>query len=287
MRYLIVSADDFGLTKSVNEGIAMAAKEGIVTSLSLMPAGEAFAGALGLLKDLNIEKVGVHLALTETKPTLEPAKVTTLVAKDGKFYKNHNDLFFKLFLRKIGQNQIYDELKNQVEMVLKSGLKITNLSSHEHIHMIPAILDIFVRLAIEYDIPAMRYPRGDRPVRGIEPGAYYRSLVLAYFSKDMYKALRGAGISYTGHFLGLLDSGKLTEDLLIDIFSNLKEGTTELVSHPGFLGPEILDRYRFHINCEKELSALTSRRVKKFLDENGIKLVGWEAMERSLTSEGS
>ena len=41
-KYLIVTADDLGLTGSINEGIAKACAEGIVTAVSVIPTGEAF-----------------------------------------------------------------------------------------------------------------------------------------------------------------------------------------------------------------------------------------------------
>ena len=60
-RFLIVNADDLGLTRAVNDGIFAAYEEGIVTSASLMvdrPATPAAAEALGDHPDL---AVGLHL----------------------------------------------------------------------------------------------------------------------------------------------------------------------------------------------------------------------------------
>ena len=68
MKCLIVTADDFGLSKSINEGIVKAYKDGIVTSISLIPTGEAFHDAVALARDLKLEDIGAHLSLTETGP---------------------------------------------------------------------------------------------------------------------------------------------------------------------------------------------------------------------------
>jgi len=258
MKQLIVTADDFGLARSINEGIAMALGEGIVTSVGLLPAGEAFDDAVKLAKELKIGEAGAHLALTEVRDDLP---------------RHHADLFINIALNKINPDGIYSLLKAQLEAAVATGIKITNLSSHEHVHMAPAILKIFIRLAKEYGIPSIRYPRGDRMPGVFESRAVYRSLILASFSGPMKKALDSSGILYPDRFLGFLDSGNLTEEILLRMISSLKEGTTELVSHPGFLGPEVLKRYRFHINCERELFGLTSRRVKKAIDSNGIELV--------------
>src|SRR3989338_4936855 len=115
MKYLIVSADDFGLTKSINEGIVKAYKEGIVTSLNLLPTGEAFEDALNLAKGLKLEDIGAHISLTETGPLTDPGLIPSLVTRGGRFYKNHNEFFLKFFLGAIDRDQVYVELKNQLD----------------------------------------------------------------------------------------------------------------------------------------------------------------------------
>lgn len=276
MKQLIITADDFGLTNGINEGIVKAYKEGVVTFLSFIPTGEAFEDALRLMRNLKLDSIGAHLSLTETSPLTEPGRIPGLVAKDNGFYKSHNEFFLKLFLGKIRQDEIYIELKRQLDTLEKTGLKITNLSSHEYIHIVPEILNIFVRLAKEYDIPSIRYPHKDLPIRGFKPDRIYRSLVLSYFDKRMKPILDTASIIYPEHFLGFLDSGKIRESSLIDMVKSLSEGATEIICHPGFLGPEILDRYRWHLSCEEELYALTSPAVKKIIKDKGIKLINYK-----------
>lgn len=275
MKQLIVAADDFGLTRSVNEGIVKAHKEGIVTSLNLLPTGDAFEDALRLARQMNLKEAGAHLALTETFPAADPSKIPTLVAAGNRFYKGHGQFLRKLLFGKIDLDQVYVELKSQLDRVEGSGIRITNLSSHEHIHMMPEILDIFVKLAKEYDIPAIRYPHGDRSHGPDSLRRAYKRVILSCLAGSMTRTMRASGIVSPDHFLGFLDSGKLTENVLLGMLGFLAEGTTELVCHPGFLGPEVLGRHTFHKNCEAELFALTSRRVKKLIDERGIKLASY------------
>lgn len=271
MRYLIVSADDFGLTRSVNEGIVRASREGIVTSLNLIPTGEAFAHAIKLAAESGVTEAGAHLALTETGPLAEPRQVRTLIAGDGRFCRKHGSFILRLIAGAIDLGEAYVELKRQMDAVAMSGLRITNLSSHEHIHMIPAILDIFIRLAKEYGVPAIRCLHDDV---SFAPGAhaFYKGLVLAYFQRRMGRAIAASGLARTDHFRGLLDSGGIREGVLLGIVGALKEGTTELVCHPGIAGPEVRSRYAFHAGCGDELAALTSARVRSLIQDDGIAL---------------
>ncbi|MBN1526292.1 MAG: ChbG/HpnK family deacetylase [Candidatus Omnitrophica bacterium] len=276
MKKLIVNADDLGLAKSINEGIARACREGIVTFISPIPSGEAFDDAARLAAELKLEEIGAHLALSETVPVTDPARIPTLVTKEGRFYPHHNEFLLKFFLGMVKRDEIYLELKNQLERLRKLNIRITNISSHEHVHMVPEILKIFVRLAKEYDIPSIRYPRGEGGPVPLAPAKFYRSIVLSCFEKRMGDIARKSGLAYTGHFRGFLDSGDLNEGALIGIIGGLQDGTTELVCHPGFLGPEVVDRYRWHINCETELFALTSPRVRKALDNKSVKLISYK-----------
>jgi len=278
MKYLIVTADDFGLTRSVNEGILRACREGIVTSVSVLPTGEAFEDAIRSAKAAGIKSVGAHLALTETTPVTDPRKIPTLVAKDNRFYKDYLRFFFKLFSKKIDHGQVYIELKGQLDRLITAGIPVTNLNSHEHIHMMPDILKIFVRLAKEYNIPSVRYLHGDILLSPFKIKKIYKAIVLSYFGGRMNSVLEGSGTARPDNFIGFLDSGDLNESILINMLNALGEGTAELVTHPGFLGPELLERYRFHLNCESELFALTSPRVKKTIKDKNIKLITYEEL---------
>ncbi len=273
MKYLIVTADDFGLSKRINEGIVKAYKDGIVTSLNFMPAGRAFDDALSLARAIKLEEAGAHLVLTETAPIADLHSVPTLVTKDGSFYKSYFQFFLNLFSNRIKQEHIYLELKTQLDRVKDAGIKITNLSGHEHIQMMPQMLGIFIKLAKEYDIPSIRYPHGERLILPFGLKKIYRKLVLSCLQKHAREILNRSGLIYTDNFLGFLDSGNLREEAIIDMLASLKEGVTELVCHPGYLSPEVVDRYIFYLDCESELAAFTSRNVRNLIEEKQIKLI--------------
>jgi len=51
MKYLIINADDFGLSEGVNRGILESHTRGVVTSASLMVTGDAVHEAVALARD--------------------------------------------------------------------------------------------------------------------------------------------------------------------------------------------------------------------------------------------
>jgi len=261
MKYLIVSADDFGISKSINSGIIKAFKDGIVRSIQVMPVAQEFQNALAQAKNAGINEMGVHLSL---------------VTRDGKFPQGYSKIACGLFFKKINLQEVELEFRNQLECVKCAGIKISSLSSHEHIHMLPDILRIFVKLAKEYKIPVIRYPRKDKLVGLISISKFFKMCVLAFFQKKMGAILKNSSLIYTDNFLGLLDSGNLGEETLVGLINSLGQGCTELVAHPGFLSSEAITESPFHRNCEKELAALTSDRVKKLISNLNIKLITFE-----------
>jgi predicted glycoside hydrolase/deacetylase ChbG (UPF0249 family) len=275
MKQLIISADDFGLTKSVNDGIAMACAEGIVTHVNLIPTGEAFTDAAERIDSIKGVSVGAHLALTETAPLLRAEKVHSIVGKDRRFYRHSGGFFLRLFFGKIDMAEAYLELKAQLEAIMKAGVKPVNLSSHEHIHMMPSMLEVFVRLAKEYGIPSIRCFYEKRMARPVTAGKIFKALAIAGLGRRAREFISSSGLSSTDDFFGFYDSGHIDEKRLSALIGFIGEGVCELVTHPGFLGPEVIDRYTFHRNCEAELSALTSPRVRRLIHEKGIELTGF------------
>src|SRR5688572_6954398 len=127
-RRLIVTADDVGLHPGMTEGAIRAHREGIVTACSVVASGAAFDDAVARLRDVPALEVGVHLALVEERSLTGlpmPRKFTTFVPL--------------YVLRAISISAIERELRAQIERVLTSGLRVTHLNGHQHLHMLPRI----------------------------------------------------------------------------------------------------------------------------------------------------
>lgn len=87
LRFLIVNADDLGLSAAVNEGIFAAHERGIVTSASLMvdrPAAAAAADELAEHPDL---AVGLHLEPDDCRAQVE--RFRKLIGRDPTHLDSH------------------------------------------------------------------------------------------------------------------------------------------------------------------------------------------------------
>ena len=87
-RRLIVNADDFGRSDSINQAVVRAHREGMLTSASLMVNGEAFDDAVRLARQNSKLGVGLHLALAGATSTLPTKEIPGLVNQQCEFSNN-------------------------------------------------------------------------------------------------------------------------------------------------------------------------------------------------------
>lgn len=259
---LIVNADDFGFTRDVNEGIVEAHRNGILTATTLMANGDAFDHALQLAREAPTLDIGCHLVLVQGRSTLDPSRLLPATVKD----------LIKALLRR--DLNIFDELEAQIQKIARAGIRPTHIDTHKHTHLLPPVLDVVARLAYQYRIPWVRRPfdfaiesHGDilksamaLGMRATNPG--FRRLRLP--------------VRTTDHFAGFQLTGSLNVRSLIRTLEALPEGLTEIMCHPGKLGPELRAApTRLKESRAIELAALTSPEVRALIQRRGIELVNY------------
>jgi len=242
---LIVTADDVGLHPGMTAGAIRAHREGIVTACSLVANGASFYDAVERLRDVPSLDVGVHLTLVEERSLTGMRLPRSYV----EFVRDMKD-----------RAAIERELRAQIERVLATGLRITHLNGHQHVHMWPSVFAIVSRLADEYGIGYVRRVR-DRGGRG----GIVRRLSIA--------ALNALGSG--GSTIGVMEAGHLTADRIIELLKHVR-GTTELVTHPG-IAVDAYPHWNYYWDAETE--ALCDSRVRKAVADRGIELVGPTAPE--------
>ena len=84
-RRLIVNADDFGRSSSINQAVIRAHREGILTTTSLMVNEAACAEAVALAAENPRLGVGLHLTFLCGHSALPPDKIPGLVNSSGEF----------------------------------------------------------------------------------------------------------------------------------------------------------------------------------------------------------
>ncbi|MBQ7560865.1 MAG: ChbG/HpnK family deacetylase [Synergistaceae bacterium] len=159
MKKLIVNADDFGRHELINAGIERAFTSGICRSASIMAGGSAFDDAVKIAKSHKNLGIGVHFTLVMGNSVLPHSEIPSLVDNNGKFCDDYI-IFAKRYLTgRISINEIRRELSAQLPKIISSRLKISHVDSHQHIHVLPGILEIIMDLADKANIHAIRIPQ--------------------------------------------------------------------------------------------------------------------------------
>ena len=138
MRYLIVNADDFGLTESVNRGILAAHDEGIVTSASLMVERPAAHEAADLARERPRLGLGLHVEVGRWRASWLPKRGSARSAA-------------------VVERRAAEDLQRQLERFrLLVGRDPSHLDSHQHRHLAELVRASFEEVAAELGIPLRR-----------------------------------------------------------------------------------------------------------------------------------
>ncbi len=272
IRKLIVSGDDLGLHEAINRGVLEAHEEGIVTSASIAPCGRAFEHACRLVEKRRKLGLGIHLTLVEERPLLGPDILKTL-APNGQLPGSYRQLFFGLVKGRIDPEEIELELDAQIQRVMKAGLAISHLDSHQHTHFFPQIRKTLFRLAEHYEIGGLR------AASRVVPGRTKFSLLLAPLAKGVQRAARSRGIRTPDTLWLPSPSGRITSRDLIAGIPKLPAGVSELVVHPGVDQKALEGAYPdWRFKWQQELAAIKATDVRDMLARHNVQLTRYSEL---------
>ena len=286
MKKLIVTADDFGLSNEVNQAVFQAHTQGILTSASLMISAPAVAEAIAMAKDMPTLGVGLHLTLVEGSSVLPHEEIPDLVDANQKFSNDIVRSGIRYFFSPKIKKQIEKECEAQIKKFLETGLSLDHIDSHNHLHIHPTIANIVIKLAKKYSIPAVRLPL---PVNkllmnvipakaGIQISARLQLMVMLPSTLLLRRKLRRSHIKYNDVIFGLSETGAMVEEAWKKIIPQIKEGVTEVYTHPALLTTGILKETMPDYQHQKELSALMSPQIRDQLSKAGIELTSFSAL---------
>ena len=275
-KFLIVTADDFGLHAAVNAAVSQAAQSGVLTAASLMVAAPAAAEAISLARELPQLRVGLHLVLTDGWAALQPREIPDLVGHDGRFADQMVLDSFRYVGSPRMRSQLRAEIRAQFEVFARSGLRLDHVNTHKHFHMHPGVLHEILRIGHEFGMAALRVP--DEPVwfsRGQGISHALTAPLLRPWLGLMRRQLRQRGLACNDQVFGMTCSGDLNETRLLTILGRLPHGVTEIYLHPAIAtqGPitPSMQQYR-HAD---ELAALLSPRVRAAVAASGAVCGGY------------
>ncbi|MDP3556284.1 MAG: ChbG/HpnK family deacetylase [Bacteroidota bacterium] len=248
MKKLIVTADDYGVFPSINQGIKDAILNNKVNSVACIPN---YKDSIKNVKDLintigNKAEIGCHL-------TISSGEALTVQNHDAFCYDKIFRPFSNLNIDAIElvPELLEKELKAQVQVFLDSGIAVTNLSCHHTTLTTTAgLFKVYLKVAKHFNLPIRSVnisPSGkDNAYRTI-----LNLLLLAHVPAKKLKEMRKFGKEISDFFLTLENKTLAPNFLEISHYGPLPQA--------GFLDATAkLEINKKHKNLNKFLKTLSN-----------------------------
>ncbi|HEV2301018.1 MAG TPA: hopanoid biosynthesis-associated protein HpnK [Stellaceae bacterium] len=279
MRQLIVTADDFGLDRAVNEAVERAHRDGILSTASLMVGAPEAADAVRRAKLLPRLHVGLHLALVDAAPVLRGPAAAPLLRRSGEFDRNMLRAGVRFFLLPRVRAALAAEIRAQFAAFAATGLALDHVNAHKHMHIHPTVARMIVEIGRDYGMRAVRVPAEPvGPLNRAWPGERRRAPLYGAWTGRLRRRLERAGLAVNDHLFGIAWSGAMVEERLLALIPQLPEGVSEIYFHPASERTPALVAMMPDYRHTQELAALLSPAVRERLAQEGVRLVDYGSL---------
>ncbi len=262
-KFLIITADDFGLHESVNEAVEAATREGVLTAASLMIAAPAAADAIRRARALPRLRVGLHLVLADGIAMLPHTSIPGLTDERGYMDSRMLSKGVRFIASRRIRRELEAEIRAQFGAFAASGLALDHVNVHKHFHMHPTLLSMILRIGGEYGLSAVRVPAEPSWFAARQSGWSARIGAAAWkpMTALMKRRLDARDIFHNDTIFGIAASGAMDERTLLEIVARLPPGVTEIYLHPA-VQQQALTATMSHYRHADELAALQSARLR-------------------------
>ena len=237
---ILINADDFGLSKEVNNAIVYCFQKKLIDRTTLLVNMPFTCEAVEMSKKNNFSnKVGLHLNLVEGLPLTEDIKDTPLCDSNGLF---NGGLFFnkiknKLFIVNKIKLAIKKEIEAQIKRFINFGFDIKHIDSHMHSHNNLSVLLILLDLCYKYGFTSIRLARNIPRNQLSYTKILYKEIINIIIKK--YNKKHNVEYLYFG---GQDDITYILQNDII-IFNKKQNKYIELMIHPEMINGQLKDAY--------------------------------------------
>ena len=212
-------------------------------------------------------------------PVCEAKDIPSLVTKEGVFFDNHVE-FVKHFLKgQIAMEDVRRELMAQAAKMERTGLPLTHVDSHQHMHMLPGVIDISLDVAASLNLDAVRISRTPLFTAFAGMGQLIGRLGLFTLSElSLWKAKR-RHFRVPDHFEGIVAGEAVHEGHFLHILKDLRPGTTEVMMHPGTDNARLIPACDWEHDFEAEMQAIVSPKVRRMIADKAVKVVNYRDLK--------
>lgn len=235
---IILNADDFGYSANINEAVLRAHRQGVLTSASLMVAGDAAEEAVALAQETPTLAVGLHVVVAGGRAVLSPEQIPHIVDGDGRFVDDPLRAGLRYFFSPTARKELAQELEAQFDRFAATGLSLSHVDSHMHMHLHPTVFEILLPLTIRYGARGLRLPRDDlwlalgydRRHAGLKATW---AIAFRLLGRHCQSQIGGNHLTVADRVYGLMQTGQMHRAYVANLLRHLKVPTAELYFHPS------------------------------------------------------
>lgn len=273
---LVVRADDFGFTKVLNDGLLKAVENGVVTTIDIMLDTPGFEDAAERMKNYPWVSTGWHTHFY-WKPTLPAEEVPTLIDPEtGRFRQGLTRL------DDVDYDEVVKECRAEVEKCIRimgkapdtTDLNDTSFfeKARKQVCDEYGIIYHFAAKYMKTDHIVSDKGAGMRNTNVIGPSEKYKDLDI-YFPSDIHS------LKYVHQDSAAEFTKYDPVQYYIDDPDNMKAHKVAVMPwHPGYTDEfifRIYDNPLFNSIRSRDIEALCSDRMKKWIRDNKVELVNY------------
>ena len=272
-RYLIIHADDAGMSHSANLATQAALECGIVSSASVMVPCPWFTEFARYAKAHPQYDYGIHLTLNSEwdvyrwGPVESRDRVPSLVDPEGFLWDNTEQV-----ATHTKAAEVKLELKAQIDKALAFGVPLSHLDTHMGALVSrPDLVNVYVELGLEYGLPILFMKQMDPAMKKEYPAMAERHDEAVSRLTDRKLPLLDNLLQFYG---GNIPDRR--EQLYFDEIRKIGPGVTQLIVHCGYDNEELRAISDSSKRRDQDRQIFTDPKMKKFLDEQGIQVISWK-----------
>ena len=282
LKAVILCADDYAIAPGVSQAICELAQRGRLTATGCMTTSNFWPEHAKWLRPFHQHiDVGLHLTLTQGRPSSESPHLHPLGAMPRLMPKGHMPTFGRLLhlsiTRQLDPVEITDEFSRQLD-AFEKHFKATPvfLDGHHHIQQLPVIRDVVAKLSAERLKKIGGYVRVCWEKlevimrRGVDP---FKTAMVALPGEPLKRQLKHHQINFNQGFAGVYTPSLTTNypDLFNRFLQDIREGTV-IMCHPGRIDQEIKSADTLTVPREIELAFFKSEEFLKSLSSARVRL---------------
>ena len=271
-RYVIIHADDAGMSHSVNLATIQGMEQGIVSSASIMVPCPWFKEIATYAKAHPEKDFGIHLTLNcEWKdyrwgPVAPRESVSSLIDAEGYLWGG---------VPAVAANgktaEVETELRAQIKRALDFGVPVTHLDTHMGaVVSRPDLVEVYAKLGVEFNVPVF-FLRTFEAGAVADPAVRARGVeLLKLLDKHNLPVLDFMTQYYTG------ESYDTKRKMYLKAIEDTKPGVRYLIIHCGYNNEELQAITSSSQIRDNDRRVFTDPEMIAAVKKSGVEVVTWK-----------